>query len=473
MRYRIRVARLRELSPLVAAALFVACGYDGGDRPELESNRPKRPPADVGDRTPAAEDPALPTVWADAGAARWVSEDEVRLDGSGSGSRLQKPLTYNWQGLAGPLIDESAAVEGMRPTVRLSQPGCYVFLLEVSDGDAQASDEVMICREVAEPHTFVLHISVDGLRPDVIENLGYARLPQFYRMQEEGSYTHNARTDYDLTVTLPNHTSQLTGRPVLGALGHGWVGNSFVTGTSFHENKGSYVASVFDVVHDHGLRTALLSGKSKFQIYLDSYGTEHGGIDLIGEDNGTAKIDYGLLQLDQALEVNALIASFQGAPHHYTFFHFANTDAAGHSTGWTIEPESVYALAVQSVDADLGRIFAAIEASPVMAGNTTVLLTSDHGGTDFHHASPDVVTNFTIPFYAWGRGVAAGRNLYDLNLDRRQHPGVQRIPPSAPLQPIVNGDAANVACRLLGLPPVPGSSINFDDATALLTAEVE
>jgi hypothetical protein len=414
----------------------------------------------------------MPTIWADAGAARWVSEDEVLLDGSNSGSRLQKALTYSWQLLSGP-IDESVEYEGMRPKVPLPQAGCYVFLLEVSDGDAQASDEVMICREVAEPHTFVLHISVDGLRPDAIETLGFARLPNFYRMQEEGAYTHDARTDFDVTVTLPNHTSQLTGRPVLGALGHEWVGNSFVTGTSIHENKGSYVASVFDVVHDHGMRTALFSGKSKFQIFLDSYDTEHGGVDLTGENNGTAKIDFGLLQWDQTLEANALIATFQGAPHHYTFFHFANTDSVGHSTGWDLAPDSPYSSALESVDADLGRILSAIEASPLMAGNTTVLLTSDHGGTEYGHSTPDVATNFSIPFYAWGRGVEAGRNLYDLNRDRREHPGIHRVPLASTLPPIRNGEVANAALRFLGLPPIFGSSINFDDTQALLTVDVE
>ena len=35
---------------------------------------------------------------------------------------------------------------------------------------------------------------------------------QLVRFIKEGSYTHNARTDADFTITLPNHTSMITGR---------------------------------------------------------------------------------------------------------------------------------------------------------------------------------------------------------------------------------------------------------------------
>src|SRR5262245_23519878 len=77
---------------------------------------------------------------------------------------------------------------------------------------------------------YVIHISVDGLNPTVLQSvIDAGDAPTFKRLESEAAWTTNARTDYTHTVTLPNHTSMITGRPVMqpegmpGTVHHGWT----------------------------------------------------------------------------------------------------------------------------------------------------------------------------------------------------------------------------------------------------------
>ena len=56
--------------------------------------------------------------------------------------------------------------------------------------------------------------------------------------------------------------------------------------------------------------------------------------------------------------------------------------------------------------------------------------------------------------------MTAGAELYSLNSQSRLDPGDGRPLYSDPLQPIRNGDAANLELELHGLPAIPGSTIN-------------
>lgn len=313
---------------------------------------------------------------------------------------------------------------------------------------------------------YVLHVSIDGLRPDAITAQTPEALPAFARLRREGAFTDNARTDVDFRVTLPNHTSQLTGRPARGDDGHGWTLNSGPSGgVTLHSNRGEYVASVFDVAHDHGLRTGAYVSKSKFSLFDVSYNAEHGAPDTTGDDDGADKIDAFVYERDTNDLVERLADDLRAEPSAYTFVHLLDPDWVGHSAGWDLALGSDYQGAVRRADGMLGRLLDVIEADPRLAGRTALIVTSDHGGHGTNHAA-DVPEDFIVPFYVWGPGVTPG-DLYDWNEGTRIEPGRGQISADGSRQPVRNGDAANLALAILGLPPVPGSTAGAADPLRL------
>jgi Type I phosphodiesterase / nucleotide pyrophosphatase len=324
--------------------------------------------------------------------------------------------------------------------------------------------------------SYVIQISVDGLRADILESElaqdSLNTLPNFARFVAEGATTFNARSDYGSTVTLPNHVTLVTGRPVVQPVGqpntvhHGWIWNSDPAPTQVLHATGNpnvpYVASVFDVVHDAGLSTALFAGKTKFVLLDRSYDVAHGAPDPSPPDDGTDKIDRYLYVAPGSPATGtpvhtAFLTEMAASPTNYCLVHYLDLDAVGHASGW----ESVaWKVALRRIDGFLGDVLTLLATQPLLLGRTTVLVTADHGGSGFDHSIPDLPADYTIPFFAWGAGVTAGADLYALNATTRADPWTARPDYNAVQQPIRNGDAANLALRLLGLGPVPGSTID-------------
>lgn len=311
---------------------------------------------------------------------------------------------------------------------------------------------------------YVVHISVDGLGAGYIQSLiDNGQAPNFKRLQSEGAWTNNARTDFDYTITLPNHTCMVTGRGVkdrsatpTAVAGHAWVVNSDPRDKTIHSNRHDYVSSTFDVAHDNGLRTSMFASKSKFVLYDQSYDTRSGAPDTTGEDNGRDKIDlYMKGGSDEMME--RFLGEMKANPFNYSFVHFHDTDTAGHAKKWG---SAEYNAAAEKVDAFLGRMFQLFASDERFKSKTAIILSADHGGTGLDHGLNSNPLNYTIPFYVWGAGVGTG-DLYSLNSSSRVDPGTGRPDYSdVSRQPIRNGDGGNLALTLLGLGAIPGSSIN-------------
>ncbi len=307
---------------------------------------------------------------------------------------------------------------------------------------------------------YVISISIDGMGSSYTQSLFNTNsLPNLKRIVTEGASTLNARTDANYAITLPNHTDMVTGRGVSGDTGHNWTNNvDPAPGATLETNKGSYVASMFDVAHDNGLSTAMWSGKTKFSLFDTSYNVTNGAADVTGLNNGKDKIDYA--SIGNATPASSLTSNFvsymSSTPARLSFVHFQDPDAAGHASGWG---STGFNNAMIAVDTQIGNILNLVETNPTLVGKTTIVVTADHGGHSGTHGDMSNPLDYTIPFMVWGKGATPG-DLYAMNTGARLDPGTANVSFAASGQPIRNGELGNLSLDLLGLGAIPGSTIN-------------
>ncbi len=309
-----------------------------------------------------------------------------------------------------------------------------------SEPNAAPSGPVAARAAAAGPVRRVLAVSIDGLRSSVIPQLGRAGTPTLHRLMARGASTLNARTEREMTVTLPNHTGMVTGRRITASQGgHGVTWNDDRRRPlTVQRAAGHDVSSVFRVVHNASRSTALFASKTKFSLFERSWG---GSINTVRIRSDNAALTR--------MTRRDLLRHSRG----FTFLHLSAPDNAGHAHGWK---SRAYLNAVRATDRRLGQIVRTINGHPRLRDHLVLLVTADHGGTGKDHSNATRLVNYRIPFIVWGRTVARGADLYGLNPDYA-NPGDQRTSYADSQQPVRNGAVANLALDLLGLGAVRGS----------------
>jgi len=237
----------------------------------------------------------------------------------------------------------------------------------------------------AGDHTdHVILISIDGLRPDAIARY---RATTLQRLIAEGSHSFEATTIMP-SKTLPSHTSMLTGTELET---HGVTWND----DRMNDRGHLATATIFGSAKQAGFHTAAFFSKSKFQYLVAPNTLDH------------ARVPGGLLGMSRAAStVDAVTRYLNEHRPNLLFVHLGEPDFVGHTVGWMTTP---YGWAVRKVDEEIGRLLRAADHA-FGARNYTVLITADHGGHRRGHGSADP-RDVTIPWIAWGKGVAAGTSL--------------------------------------------------------------
>lgn len=216
-----------------------------------------------------------------------------------------------------------------------------------------------------------LLISIDGLRPDAIF---YARAATLLKLACEGAYSWRART-VDHSLTLPSHASMVSGVPPEV---HGILHNDFQPGYL-------PVPTIFQAARQAGLRVVAVVGKNKLVQLMPP-----GSVDVFSAPTG----------YDDELVIDEAIVEV-GRGFDLMFVHLPAVDILGHTTGWMSE---AYLEQVGRTDRALKRLL------DVVSIDTTVLVTSDHGGSGYIHWS-GVAEDLHIPWIIRGPGIYRSRAL--------------------------------------------------------------
>jgi arylsulfatase A-like enzyme len=228
----------------------------------------------------------------------------------------------------------------------------------------------------------VVIVTIDGLRPDAIDEAG---TPALARLLREGASSLDGRVPHPY-LTLPSHMSMVTGQ---SPARHGILKNSTLAQEPANR-------TLFNAVHDAGRGTALYIGKHKL-VALAPRGSA--GL-LAGPRAGDGGWEDGA----SARLAARFAAAFARERHALALVHLREPDGAGHDRGW-MTPE--YRVAVTEADRALGVVLQAVRDSGLP---TTVFLTADHGGAGTDHWTHGAL-DWTVPWICAGPGVKAGTVL--------------------------------------------------------------
>jgi hypothetical protein len=299
----------------------------------------------------------------------------------------------------------------------------------------------------------VVVVAVPGLTSTVVR--GDSAPGEAARMADNGASTTNARTATENTQADANLMSLLTGRRVFPKRGGHGVGSEKKLPGTVHDSAGQYVSSIFDLAHNNSARTMFASSRHDTGLILRSWNKKTGGGDPYGVNDGTAKIDRFKVMRDDSRSVGWWRDTIARKPAELSVIELSGVLDAGLDDGFR---GPAYQKAVRKAFQRVASIRRSISSSPAMDGTTLLVVTGTGGAQKSRGSSRTWAQSYRVPMWVTGPGVPADSDLYSLN-PAYTSPGKAQ-PGYSGAQPIRVGDLTNLVTRTLGVPPVPGSSMN-------------
>ncbi|MBQ3140468.1 MAG: alkaline phosphatase family protein [Clostridia bacterium] len=228
----------------------------------------------------------------------------------------------------------------------------------------------------------VILISVDGMRPDGLQQCGNPYLEQLKKI---ASYTFDAKTVFP-SITLPCHMS----------LFHSVTPERHGTTNNDYTKPVRPFNGLFEQLNVSGKRCTMYYGWEPLRDvarpgslvaaeYINAYSFEH----------------TDAILTDRALEY------IKKDKPDFVFLYLVETDEkGGHDVGWMSETY------LQYISDAVDNIKRVIEET---AGEYTVIVTADHGGHDRCHGT-EMPEDMTIPMVFYGPMFEAGRALSGVSI---------------------------------------------------------
>jgi predicted AlkP superfamily pyrophosphatase or phosphodiesterase len=216
---------------------------------------------------------------------------------------------------------------------------------------------------------------VDGMRPDGLQKV---HTPVMDNLMQTGAFTLTAQTVMP-SMTLPCHMS----------LFHSVLPERHGVTSNVYTPQVRPVPGLFEVIQHGGLKAVMFHSWDELRDVARP-GSIHTSLYLKDSQDPDCSGDTSLVDLTvQWLSKNDF---------DFAYVYLGFTDNVGHKYGWMSER---YLQAIEHADTCIRRVL------EFLPKDTTILVTSDHGGHDQTHGTPSP-EDMTIPFIMAGEGIQKG-----------------------------------------------------------------
>jgi predicted AlkP superfamily pyrophosphatase or phosphodiesterase len=246
---------------------------------------------------------------------------------------------------------------------------------------------VMLALGQSENVNKVLIIGIDGVRPDALQTATTKNMDELW---QNGAYSFHATTD-EISSSGPCWTAMLTGV---------WHQKHRVVSNDYKNPNLQEYPHFFHRIREEGPD-------------LETYSIVNWGpIHHILQDKDAS---YKSSPVSDGRVTSSVVRTLKRKEVDVMFVQLDHVDHAGHTHDFSPKSEE-YLKAIEKSDRQVGRMVRALEKRQSYDGEDwLILVTTDHGGSDFGHGK-NIKEHTTIFYIAAGPGVNTGEIQGEVNV---------------------------------------------------------